>query len=75
MNIQAFDSDKANQSGKEMEHEVFEGLRRALDLLKAQNTVVFSGLELKDVDRRNVIGEIDFLIISHQIKAVVQVLC
>ncbi len=55
-----------------MEDKVFESLRQALDGIKAKNTVVFSGLKLKEKNSKTT-GEIDFLIISPQYKAVVQV--
>jgi len=44
----------------------------ALAELEAQNTVVFSGLNLKELNS-NPIGEIDFIILSHQLKTILQV--
>ena len=64
---------KANQVGRELEHEVFEGFRLALSKIKAKNTAVFTGLKLKDVNSNNQLGEIDFLIVSHELKSILQV--
>ena len=61
-----------HQVGKEFEDFVFQSLRHALQELEAKNTVVFSGLELKE-NRSRTIGEIDFFIVSLQFKAVIQV--
>ncbi len=55
-----------------MEDKVFESLRHALNGVKAKNTVVLSGLKLKEKNLQ-ITGEIDFLIISLQCKAVLQV--
>ena len=49
------------QVGKEFEDEIFEGLRKATKNILAQNTVVLSGLKLKDANSLNESGEIDFL--------------
>ncbi len=68
-----FESHKANQIGKELEHEVFEGFRLALSKIQAKNTVVFTGLKLRDGDSKKQLGEIDFLIVSQELKAIMQV--
>ncbi len=61
-----------HQVGKEFEDLFFQSIRHALQELEVKNTVVFSGLKLKEYRSRN-IGEIDFLIVSQQLKAVIQV--
>jgi hypothetical protein len=47
-------------------------LRKATKDIEAQNTVVFSGLKLKDLDSKTT-GEIDFLIISLPLKSIIQI--
>jgi hypothetical protein len=61
-----------HQVGKEFEDLVFQSIRHALQELETKNSVVFSGLKLKEY-RSRTIGEIDFLIFSQQLKAVIQV--
>ncbi len=68
-----FESHKSNQIGKELEHEVFESLRLALSKIQAKNTVVFTGLKLRDGDSKRQLGEIDFLIVSQELEAIIQV--
>jgi hypothetical protein len=63
---------EAQQIGGDFEAFIFECLRHATDDLEAKNTVVFTGFNLKDVYSKT-LGEIDFLIISNQLKAVIQV--
>ncbi len=60
------------QVGCEFEDEIFEGLRKATTEIKAQNTVVLSGLNLKDLDSKTT-GEIDFLIISLPLMSIIQI--
>jgi hypothetical protein len=47
-------------------------LRKAANELKAQNTVVLSGLKQKDLDSKTT-GEIDFLIISLPLMSIIQI--
>jgi hypothetical protein len=47
-------------------------LRKATTEIKAQNTVVLSGLNLKDLDSKTT-GEIDFLIISLPLMSIIQI--
>jgi hypothetical protein len=47
-------------------------LQKATKDIKAQNTVVLSGLKLKDLDSKTT-GEIDFLIISLPLQSVIQI--
>ena len=63
---------EGQQIGGDFEATFFECLRHATDELQVKNTVVFTGLNLKDVDSKT-LGEIDFLIFSDQLKAVIQV--
>jgi len=63
---------EAQQIGGDFEAFMFECLRHATDDLEAKNTVVFTEFNLKDVDSKT-LGEIDFSIISDQLKAVIQV--
>jgi hypothetical protein len=58
--------------GCEFEDEIFEGLRKATADVNAQNTVVLSGLKLKDLDLKTT-GEIDFLIISMPLRSIIQI--
>ncbi len=60
------------QVGCEFEDEIFEGLRKATTEIKAHNTVVLSGLNLKDLDSKTT-GEIDFLIISLPLRSIIQI--
>jgi hypothetical protein len=61
------------QVGREFENEIFEGLRKATQDLKTQNTVVVCGLKLKDENSQNEAGEIDFLIMSLPLKAIIHI--
>ncbi len=61
-----------NQIGSDFEALVYDCLRIAANELDVKNTVVFSGLILKD-KHSNPFGEIDFLIVSNELKAVIQV--
>ncbi len=63
---------EGQQIGGDFEAFIFECLRHTTDDLQIKNTVVFNGFNLKDVDSKT-LGEIDFLIISDQLKAVIQV--
>ncbi len=65
-------SKDGQQIGQDFEAMIFECLREATHEHEVKNAVVFSGLILKDI-RSNPFGEIDFLIISNQLKAVIQV--
>ncbi len=47
-------------------------MRKATTEIKAQNTVVLSGLNLKDLDSKTT-GEIDFLIISLPLRSIIQI--
>jgi hypothetical protein len=47
-------------------------LQKATKDIEAQNTVVLSGLKLKDLDSKTT-GEIDFLIISLPLQSVIQI--
>ncbi len=47
-------------------------MRKATQEIKAQNTVVLSGLNLKDLDSKTT-GEIDFLIISLPLRSIIQI--
>jgi hypothetical protein len=58
--------------GSEFEDEIFEGLRKATKDITAQNTVVLSGLKLKD-GNWNTLGEFDFIIVSLPLKSIIQV--
>ncbi len=60
------------QVGCEFEDKIFEGLRKATTEIKAQNTVVLSGLNLKDLNSKTT-GEIDFLIISLPLMSIIQI--
>ncbi len=60
------------QIGCEFEDEIFGGLWKATLEVKAQNTVVLSGLILKDVNSKTT-GEIDFLIISLPLMSIIQI--
>ena len=60
------------QIGGDFEATIFECLRNATDELQVKNTVVFTGFNLKDVNSET-LGEIDFLIVSDQLKAIIQV--
>jgi hypothetical protein len=48
-------------------------LWKATQRIKAQNTVVFSGLELKEETPKNNSGQIDFIIISLPLKSIIQI--
>ena len=61
------------QIGREFEDEIFEGLRKATKGLNTWNTVVLSGLKLKGANSQNESGEIDFLIISLPLKAIIHI--
>ena len=60
------------QIGLEFEDEIFDCLRKATKDLKIQNTVVLSGLSLKDLNSKTT-GEIDFLIISLPLMSIIQI--
>ena len=60
------------QIGGEFEDEIFECLRKATKELKTQNTVVLSGLNLKDLHSKPT-GQIDFLIISLPLKSIIHI--
>ena len=47
-------------------------MQKATKDIEAQNTVVLSGLKLKDLDSKTT-GEIDFLIISLTLKSIIQI--
>ncbi len=47
-------------------------MRKATTEIKAQNTIVLSGLNLKDLDSKTT-GEIDFLIISLPLMSIIQI--
>ncbi len=56
-----------------MEDETFQALWKAARDMKAQNTVVFSGLELKKGNSVNNLGQIDFIVISLPQKSIIQI--
>ncbi len=60
------------QIGREFEDEIFEGLQNAMKENKIQNTVIFSGLKIKNADLSEK-GEFDFIIISLPLKSIVQI--
>jgi hypothetical protein len=60
------------QIGSEFEDEIFKGLQKAMKENKIQNTVIFSGLKIKNVDLSEK-GEVDFIIISLPLKSIVQI--
>ena len=59
--------------GREFEDEIFEALRRATKDIHATNTVVLSGLKLKEANFQYESGEIDFLIVSLPLKSIIQI--
>ncbi len=60
------------QLGKEFEDEILNGVKMAIQELKIQNTVVLSGLELKD-DTSNKVGEFEFFVISSAYKSIIHI--
>jgi hypothetical protein len=60
------------QIGSEFEDEIFKGLQKAMKENKIQNTVIFSGLKIKNADLSEK-GEVDFIIISLSQKSIVQI--
>jgi hypothetical protein len=60
------------QIGSEFEDEIFEGLRKSAKENQALNTVVLSGLKIKDLNLKTT-GEIDFLIISLPLKSIIHI--
>jgi hypothetical protein len=60
------------QVGSEFENEIFEGLQVAMKEKKFQNTVVLSGLVLKD-SNLFALGEFDFIVISSPLKVIIHI--
>jgi len=60
------------QIGSEFEDEIFEGLQIAMKKMKINNTIVLSGLVLKDYNLKT-LGEFDFIIISSASKSIIQI--
>jgi hypothetical protein len=60
------------QFGSEFEDQLFKGLQSAMEKKNIQNTVVFSGLKIKNADLSEK-GEFDFIIISLPLKSIVQI--
>ncbi len=58
--------------GSEFEDEIFEGLQIAMKSEKFQNTVVLSGLMLKNGNLKT-LGEFDFIVISSASKSIIQI--
>jgi hypothetical protein len=56
--------------GSEFEDEIFEGLQKAMR--ESKNTVVLSGLTLKDYNLMK-LGEFDFIIISSALQSIIQI--
>jgi hypothetical protein len=56
--------------GSEFENEIFEGLQTAMR--DSKNTVVLSGLTLKDYNLVK-LGEFDFIVISSTLKSIIQI--
>jgi hypothetical protein len=59
--------------GREFEDEIFEALRKATKEIHATNTVVLSGLKLKEANFQDESGEIDFLIVSLPLKSIIHI--
>jgi hypothetical protein len=56
-----------------LEDEIVEAFRKATKDLETQNTVVLSGLKLKETNSQDASGEMDFLIISLPLKSIIHI--